>query len=140
MLYMVRILVALFWGCFTYAIGYSGNFRLPIRRGSPLHVVLGRNNLALHGLTVLIALVLPFVTLFAGASMLAFLAASLVVTSLFLYPLQPLGLHVRFVHAGGRRSKPLAEQEKTRWPYAWTCGIGYVVMLIYIWTIAPLFL
>jgi len=50
-----------------------------------------------------------------------------------------LGLRVRIAHAGGQRAKPLAEQGRTRWPYAWTCGIGYVVMLAYIWTIAPIY-
>lgn len=139
-LYVVWILIGLFWACLTYAVGYSGQFRLPIRKGSPLHVSLGKINLALHGLAIVVALLLPFVTGFAGVPLLAYLAAALVVASLFLYPLQPLGLHVRIVHAGGRRAKSLAEQEKTRWPYVWTCGIGYVVMLLYIWTILPLYL
>lgn len=138
--YAVWILIGLFWISFTYAIGYSGQFRLPIRKGSPLHVSLGKINLALHGLATVVALVLPFVTGFAGVPLLAYLAAALIVFSLLLYPLQPLGLHVRIVHAGGRRAKPLAEQEKTRWPYVWTCGTGYVVIVLYVWTILPLYL
>jgi hypothetical protein len=79
-----------------------------------------------------IALILPSLTRFAGMPMFAYLAAALIVTSLFLYRLQPLGLRVRIAHAGGQRAKPLAEQERTRWPYALTCAIGYLIMLAYI--------
>lgn len=136
---VVKILIGSFFGSFGYAIGYSGRFKLPIKRGSMMHTVLGRINLAFHGLTVVSALALPALTSFAGGPTFAYLAAALIVTSLFLYPLQPLGLRVRIANAGGQRAKPLAEQERTRWPYASTCGIGYVVMLVYVWTIAPIY-
>ena len=135
---MIKILIGSFFGSVGYAIGYSGQFGLVfLKRGSLLHKVLGRINLAFHCVAVVIALILPSLTRFAGMPIFAYLAAALIVTSLFLYRLQPLGLRVRIAHAGGQRAKPLAEQERTRWPYAWTCAIGYLIMLAYIWTIAP---
>lgn len=136
---MIKVLIGSFFGSIGYAIGYSGRFKLPIKRGSLSHRVLGRINLAFHGLVVVTALVLPSLTRFTGSPIFAYLAAALIVTSLFLYRLQPLGLRVRIAHAGGQRAKPFAEQERTRWPYAWTCAIGYIVMLAYIWTIAPIY-
>ena len=66
-----------------------------------MHRVLGRINLAFHVVSVVIALILPSLTRFAGM--------------------------------------PIFAQERTRWPYAWTCGIGYLIMLAYIWTIAPIY-
>ena len=102
--------------------------------------VLRRINVALHIVALAIALVLPSLSRFAGTPIMAYLAAALIITSLFLYRLKPLGLRVRVAHAGGKRAKPLAEQERTRWPYALTCGLGYLVMLAYIWTIVGIYI
>lgn len=136
---MIKILIASFVFIFAYGIGYLGRFKYPIKRGSLAETVYRRINVAFHIVAVIIALLLPPLTSFAGPAIFAYVAAALIVTSLFLYRLQPLGLRVRIAHAGGQRAKPLAEQERTRWPYAWACGIGYVVMLAYIWTIAPIY-
>ncbi len=138
---MIKILIGAFLGMVGYSLGFSGRFGIPsiIRRGSRIETVVRRINVAFHVAAVAIALVLPPLTLFIGAPIFAYLAAALIVTSLFLYRLQPLGLRVSVTNAGGQRAKPLAEQERTRWPYAWTCGIGYAIMLAYIWTIAPIY-
>ena len=133
-----QILILIFFGAFGYAVGYSGRFKLVfIKPGSRMHLVLGRINVAYHVIAAVIAVALPPLTGFAGAPLLAYITATLIIGSLFMYRLKPLSLHIRLFPAGGKRAKPLAEQERTRWPYALTCGIGYIVMLAYVWTLAP---
>jgi hypothetical protein len=135
---VTKILIFSFFGMVGYAVGYGGQFGLAfLRKGSRYHRVLGRINLVLHIAVVLIALVLPPLTRFTGMPVLAYLSAALVMGSLFLYPLNPLSLRVRLFPAEGKRAKTFAERERSRWPYVWTCGTGYVVMLGYIWTIFP---
>ena len=137
---MIQILTGVFFCGVAYAIGYGGNFRLPIKKSSLTHRVLGRINRTYNILVAFIALGLPPLTQFAGAPILAYIAAALVIGALFLYPLKLLSLRVRLFPARGQRAKPLAEQERIRLPYAWTCGIGYAVMLAYVFTIAPMYL
>lgn len=136
---MIKILIGSFFGIVAYAIAYSGRFKFPIKRDSLAETVYRRINLALHVVAAVIALLLPPLTRFTGAPVLAYLGGAVIIASLLLYRLMPLTLHARIVNAGGQRAKPLAEQERTRWPYAWTCGTGYIVMLAYIWTIAPIY-
>lgn len=136
---MIRALIFAFIVTVSYAVTYSGRFTLPIKRGSTLDRVYGRINIAGHVVTIVVAVVLPLLTNFVGMPFLAYLAASLIVCSLLLYRLRPISLRVRIAPAGGKRAKPLAEQERSRWPYAWTCGFGYIAMVAYVWTIAPVY-
>lgn len=136
---MIRALIFAFIVTVSYAVTYSGRFTLPIKRGSTLDRVYGRINIAGHIVTVVVAMVLPLLTNFVGLPFIAYLAASLIACSLLLYRLRPISLRVRFFPAEGKRAKPLAEQERTRWPYAWTCGIGYLAMVAYVGAIAPVY-
>jgi len=135
---LVPALIVLFWGVVDYVYGYSRRFGLVfMRKRSRYHRDLGRISLALYGVVVGIAFALPPLTVISGRPLLAYLAATLTVASLFLYRLTLLSLRVRLAPAGGKRAKPIAEQERTRWPYAWTCGVGYLVLYAYACTILP---
>lgn len=137
---MVQILTGVYFCALAYAVGYAGRFRLPIKRGSSTHRVLTRINLTYNVLVGAIALLLPSLTQFAGAPILAYIAAALVIGSLFLYPLTLLDLHVRISPPRGQRAKPETELERTRAAYILTCGIGYALMFTYVFTIAPAYL
>jgi hypothetical protein len=138
---MIKVLMVSYFILIAYAIGYSGQFKLPriVRPGTTIYSILGKANLVLHGVGVVISVTLPPLTGFNGAPVLSYLSALLVTISLALYRWRPLSLRVRLFRPGGKRGKPLSEQEHTRWPYVWICGAGYCVMLVYIQTIFKIF-
>jgi hypothetical protein len=95
---------------------------------------LGMINLFCNAGTCLLAIVLPLTTNFIGMPMLAFTAAALLLSSLFLYPIKFLDLRTNLA-TNGRRALPPNAQAKTRWPYTLVYVLGYVFMAIYIGTI-----
>jgi hypothetical protein len=132
-----RVLIVSYIVIVAYAVGYSGQFKLPriVRPGSPIHRSLGRVNLVLHGCAIAIALTLPPLTDFKGIAILSYLSALFVAASLAIYRWRPLSLYVIVFHPQGKRGNPKAEQTRTPWPYVWLCSAGYILMLIYIQTI-----
>ncbi len=134
---VLRLLIVSYIIIASYAVGYSGQFKLPriVRTGSPIHRALGKVNVVLHGCAVAISLTLPPLTDFHGVPFISYLSALFVAVSLAVYRWHPLSLAVLLFRPQGKRGKPLAEQDRTRWPYVWLCAAGYVLMLIYIQTI-----
>lgn len=134
---VIKLLIVSYIVVVGYAVGYSGQFRLPtiIRPGFPIHRFLGKVNVLLHGCAVAMALTLPPLTDFHGIASLSYLSALFVAASLAIYRWRPLGIHTILFHPQGKHGKPLAEQNRTRWPYVWLCSSGYILMLIYIQTI-----
>ncbi len=134
---LIRLLIVSYIVIVGYAVGYSGQFKLPtiIRPGFPIHRFLGKVNLVLHGCAIAIALALPPLTNFQGTTALTYLSALFVAVSLAIYRWRPLSLYVLLFRPQGKRGKPLAEQAHTRWPYVLLCTVGYILMLIYIQTI-----
>lgn len=120
--------------CFT-ATGFAGHRFPALRRGTAMRRVLRQVRLVLHGVGVAVTLALPPLTGFTGAPVLAWVSATLVIVSLCVYRLRPLRLSERRLAARGKRAKPLSGQDRTRWPHAWLCGAGYVVMFWYIGTV-----
>lgn len=137
MLSLTRVLIVSYIVIVTYAVGYSGQFRLPmiVRPGTPIHRFLGKVNLVLHGCAIAIALAFPPLTNFQGIAILSYLSAFFVGASLAVYRWRPLSLDVIVLRPEGKRAKPKTEQLRSPWPYVWLCSAGYILMLIYIQTI-----
>ncbi len=134
---LTKVLIVSYIVIVTYAVGYSGQFKLPmiVRPGTPIHRFLGTVNLVLHGCAIAIALTLPSLTDFQGIAILSYLSALFVAVSVAIYRWRPLSLYVIVLRPQGKHGKPKAEQAHTPWPYVWLCSAGYILMLIYIQTI-----
>ncbi|UKA62784.1 hypothetical protein [Arthrobacter sp. FW306-04-A] len=97
--------------------------------------ILGVTNVLCNAGLCLLATILPLTTDFVGIPSLAFIAAVLFLSSLFLYRIKVMDLRTRLASNDGRRALPPDAQGKTRWPYTVIYVLGYAFMAIYIATI-----
>lgn len=116
----------------------TGRFRYPIVRGSRLDRIFGAINIAANITVAAVGPLLVMATGFAGLPVLAFAGTGSIVAGLALYPLKATRLDLLVLRAGGLRAKPVAEQEKTRWPYQLSYGAGYALTVAYVWSIRAL--
>ena len=121
-----------------YSVVYRGRFRYAVVRGSMLDRVFGWINIAANITVAVVGPSLVMATGFVGLPVLAFAGTGSIVAGLVLYPLKAARLDLLVLRPGGLRAKPLAEQEKTRWPYQLSYGAGYVLTAVYVSSIRAL--
>jgi uncharacterized membrane protein len=100
-----------------------------------MDIILGVINAFCNAGLCLLAMILPLTTAFVGIPALAFIAAALLLSSLFLYRVKVRDLRTRLASNNGRRALPADAQAKTRWPYTLVYVLGYAFMATYIATI-----
>lgn len=130
-----RILIYVFAAFVGQAGAYWGRYRFPLKRESRMDRILGAINVFCNAGLCLLAMILPLTTDFVGIPALAFIAAALFLSSLFLYRVKVMDLRTRLASNDGRRALPADAQAKTRWPYTLVYVLGYAFMAIYIATI-----
>ena len=120
---------------FAWSGAYWERYRFAIPYDSPMDRVLGAITVFVNALLAIVVAALAFSTGFVGVPTLGFVAASLFLSSLFLYRVRAADLRMTFAENCGRRVRPPGLQRKTRWPYTLVYMLGHCFMLAYAATI-----
>ncbi|MFJ4207925.1 hypothetical protein ACIPY2_05600 [Paenarthrobacter sp. NPDC089675] len=136
---MARSFIILALVVVALSLAVAGRFRYPLRPSFAMDRFFVRLQLGGNGVALVAAAMLPFLTAFQGLWAFGFLAAALLVTALFLFPLKLPAVRPVRASTSGRRSVRAESLTRTRWPYQTAFAAGYVSLLIYIWSIFGLF-
>jgi len=113
----------------------AGRFRFPLKEGSRPDVFFQRLQLTGIVIATVLELALPAATSWLGLPLFAYTAAALHVASLAIYRVKLPA--IQGIRAGTTGSHSVKEQDlrRTRWPYQTLFALGYMTLLVYVFTV-----
>ena len=121
------------------SLATAGRFRFPVKEGSRTDVFFQRLQLLGVVIAAVVELVLPAATGWRGLPVLAYTAAALHLASLAVYRVRLRA--VQGIRPGTTGSHSVNEQDlrRTRWPYQTLFAVGYMILLVYVFTVYRFF-
>ncbi|WP_120521921.1 hypothetical protein [Arthrobacter celericrescens] len=132
---MARFLILLSIVLIAASVAVAGRFRLPLKENSRIDVFFQRLQLLGIVIAAVAELALPLATGWLGVPALAYTAAALHIASLTVYRVKLPAVQGIRPRTTGSHSVNERDLRRTRWPYQTLFAVGYVVLLIYIFTI-----